>query len=171
MPPRYVGRDAIIEVYENSVRILVGDQCAAEHRRGLGKREFILDPLHFIDVVAHKHRSATRALAFANERLPRSLIELRDRLLERDGPTATKTWMAVLQLALKSSLSALGEATEIALASGTLDPEAISLILRQRDPRAAAMLDLAHHRGAPALQAQVVDLDAYRIATLVEPAI
>lgn len=171
VPPRYVGRDAIIEIYENSVSILVGDQCAAEHRRGRGKREFILNPLHYIDVIAHKHRSATRALAFANERLPQSLIALRDRLLDRDGPAATKTWMAVLQLALKSSLSALGEATEIALASGTLDPEAIALILRQRDPRVAAMLDLEHHRGAPALQAQVIDLDAYRIAELVEPAI
>jgi transposase len=171
VPPRYVGRDAIVEIYENSVRVLVGDQCAAEHRRGRGKREFILDPLHFIDVIAHKHRSATRALAFANERLPRSLIELRDRLLDRDGPMATKTWMAVLQLALKSSLSALGEAADFALASGTLDPEAIALLLRQRDPRVAAMIDLEHHRGAPALQAQVVDLDAYRIASLVEPAI
>lgn len=79
--------------------------------------------------------------------------------------------MAVLQLALKSSLTELGEATEIALASGTLDPEAIALLLRQRDARATTMLNLAHHRGAPALQAQVVDLDAYRIATLVESAV
>ena len=80
--------------------------------------------------------------------------------------------MAVLQLALKSSLSELGEATEIALASGTLDPEAIALLLRQRDVRGAAtMLHLERHRGAPALQAQVVTLDAYRIATLVEPAV
>ncbi len=171
VPPRYVGRDAIVEIYENSVSILVGDQCVAEHRRGRGKREFILNPLHFIDVIAHKHRSATRALAFANERLPRSLIELRDRLLERDGPTATKTWTAVLQLALKSSLSALGEATEIALASGTLDAGAIALILRQRDPGVPPMIDLEHHRGAPGLQAQVVNLDAYRIAALVESAI
>jgi transposase len=171
VPARYVGRDAIVEIHESSVKVLIGDHYVAEHRRGRGKREFLLDPLHFIDVIAHKHRSATRALAFANERLPRSLIELRDRLLERDGPTATKTWMAVLQLALKSSLTELGEVTEIALASGTLDPEAIALLLRQRDARATAMLNLAHHRGAPALQAQAVDLDAYRIATLVESAL
>jgi hypothetical protein len=63
--------------------------------------------MHYIDVISHKHRSATRALAFANERLPRPLIVLRDRLLERDGPTATKTWMKVLQLALKSTLAAM----------------------------------------------------------------
>jgi hypothetical protein len=110
-------------------------------------------------------------LAFADELLPRSLIVLRDRLLERDGPTATKTWMKVLQLALKSSLSALSDATEIALASGTLDPEAIDLILRQRNVAAAARLDLGHHDGKVASRAQVVDLEAYRITGLVEGAI
>ena len=96
---------------------------------------------------------------------------LRDRLLERDGPTATKTWMAVLQLAPKSSLSALGEATEIALASGTLDPEAIALILHQRSTSAAERIQLGHHQGAPALHAQIVSLDAYRISALVESAL
>jgi transposase len=171
VPSKYVGRHAIVEIYENSVSILVGDQRVAEHRRGRGKNEFILDPMHYIEVIARKHRSATRALAFADERLPQPLITLRDRLLERDGPTATKTWMEVLQLALKSSLTELGDATSIALASGTLDPEAIALILRQRDARTAALLDLACHRGAPALQAQVVNLDAYRISALTEGAI
>jgi hypothetical protein len=127
--------------------------------------------MHYIEVIARKHRSATRALAFAGERLPQPLLVLRDRLLERDGPTATKTWMAVLQLALNSSLTELGEATSIALASGTLDPEAIALILRQRNARTAAPLDLACHQGAPALQAQVVNLDAYRISALTEGAI
>jgi Mu transposase, C-terminal domain len=96
VPSSYVGRDAIVEIYENTVAVLVGDQHVAEHRRGRGKREFIIDPLHYIEVIAHKHRSATRALAFADERLPRSLMVLRERLLDRDGPTATKTWMAVL---------------------------------------------------------------------------
>ena len=171
VPPRYVARNAIVEIYENSVSVLIGDQCVAEHRRGRGKHEFILDPLHYIDVIAHKHRSATRALAFADERLPRSLIVLRDRLLERDGPTATKTWMAVLQLAPKSSLAALGEATEIALASGTLDPEGIALILHQRSASVAERIQLGHHQGAPALRAQIVSLEAYRISALVERAL
>lgn len=171
VPSCYVARDAIVEVYENSVAVLIGDRRVAEHRRGRGKHEFILDPLHYIEVIAHKHRSATRALALADERLPHPLVVLRDRLLDRDGPTATKTWMAVLQLALKSSLSDLSDATEIALASGTLDPGAIALILRQRDVGVAAAIDLAHHRGTPALQAQVVTLDAYRIGALVESAL
>ena len=79
--------------------------------------------------------------------------------------------MAVLQLAPKSSLAALGDATEIALAGGTLDPEAIALILRRRDGGTLLPIDLTHHRGAPALHAQTVSLDAYRITALAEQAI
>jgi hypothetical protein len=120
-------------------------------------------------LISHKHRSATRALAFANERLPRPLILLRDRMIERDGPSATKAWMAVLRLALESSLPALTEATEIALSRGTLDPQAIALILRQRDIVGAERLELAR-RQTPALRAQIVDLHAYRITNLVEQA-
>ena len=171
VPPRYVGRNAIVEIYENSVAVVVGDQHVAEHRRGRGKNEFIIDPMHYIEVIAHKHRSATRALAFADGRLPRPLIVLRERMIERDGPTATKEWMAVLQLALQSSLPELSEATEIALSLGTLDPHAIALILHQRGAGAAHRLDLTHHQGALALHTQIVDLDAYRTSELAEGAV
>jgi hypothetical protein len=106
-------------------------------------------------------------LAFADERLPRPLITLRERLIERDGPTATKTWMAVLRLAQDSSLSALSDATEVALSLGTLDPQAIALVLRQRSGADSERIDLRHHQ-TPALHAQAVSLDEYRIAALVE---
>ena len=38
----------------------------------------------------------------------------------------------MLRLALTSSLSALAEAIEIALSRGTLDPQAIALLMHQR---------------------------------------
>ena len=93
------------------------------------------------------------------------LIRLRDRLIEEQGPGATKTWMAVLRLALESSLEALAQATEIALSRGTLDPQAIALLLRQR---ADAPARITFTTPAPGQIAQLVDLTDYRIAGLVE---
>ena len=171
VPSRYVRRDAIVEIYEDSIAVLIGGERVAAHRRGRGKNEFIINPLHYVELISHKHRSATRALAFADERLPRPLIVLRDRMIERDGPTATKAWTAVLCLALESSLPALTEATEIALSRGTLDPQAIALILRQRGSAFTDRLDLTRHQQAPALRAQIVSLEAYRMAALVERAV
>jgi hypothetical protein len=92
---------------------------------------------------------------------------LRDRLIERDGPTGTKAWTSILRLALSSSLRELAGAVEIALSRGTLDPRAIELLLRQRGD-IAETLDLTLHAVTPAHHAQVVDLSVYRIAALVE---
>jgi len=165
VPTRFAYRDAIVEIYDQRVVIIVDGEAIAQHQRANGTGQAGIDPLHCIDLISHKHRSATRALAFAEERLPQVLIRLRDRLIEEQGPGATKTWMAVLRLALESSLEALAQATEIALSRGTLDPQAIALLLRQR---ADAPARIVFKTPAPAQTAQIVDLTDYRIATLVE---
>ena len=167
VPTRYVSRDAIAKVYDDYIVVSVGEQEVARHKRATGKREAIINPLHYVDLISLKHRAALTALAFADERLPKALTILRDRLIEREGPTATKTWMRVLRLALDCSLEALVSATEIALARGTLDPSAIAFLLRQRGELAPTS-DPALRRATPASRAQVVDLEAYRMAGLVE---
>lgn len=167
VPTKYAHRDALAEIYENRIAILVKGVSIADHKRALGKRQEIIDPLHHLDLIAKKHRSAMHAVDFADDRLPRPLIVLRDRLLERDGPTATNTWTAILSLALESSLEALAAATEVALARGTLDPHAIEFLLRKRGDIGPAA-DATLYRPTPAGRAQVVDLEPYRIASLVE---
>jgi transposase len=165
VPTRSAYRDAMVEIHESRVLVFVDGEQVAEHRRAHGKRQAVINPLHYIDLISRKHRSATRALAFAQEHLPAVLIRLRDRLLDAQGPTATKTWTAILCLALESSLDALSHAVEIALARGTLDPQAIALLLRQR-AETPVRLHVTH--ASPARTAQVLDLAAYRIAALVE---
>lgn len=167
VPARYAYRDALVELYEDRVVIAVDGKLIAEHRRARAKNQTIIDPLHYIELISRKHRSATRALAFAEQRLPGALIRLRDRLLGEQGPNATKTWTAILRLALDSSLDALAGAVEVALARGTLDPQAIALLLRQRS-EVPERLHVAHH--SPARTAQVIDLSVYRIGALVEAA-
>lgn len=165
VPTRYAYRDTTVEIYDQRITVFIDGERIAEHRRPAGKGEMLIDPLHYIDLISRKHRSATRALAFADQRLPASLIRLRDRLLEEHGPLATKTWTAVLRLALESSLDALADATEIALARGTLDPQAIALLLRQRADT-TALIEIT--RPTPAGHAQIVDLSVYRMTSLVE---
>lgn len=165
VPVRYAHCHALVELYEDHLRVLVDGKPVAEHVRAHGKQQAVIDPLHYIELIAHKHRSATRALAFAHERLPAPLLRLRDRLLEQQGPSATKTWTTILSLALGSSLQALNAAVEIALARGTLDPQAIALLMRQRS-ETLPRLHIAHD--SPARTAQVIDLGVYRIEALAE---
>lgn len=169
VPTQYVGRHAFVDVYDDRVVINVDGTVAAEHERAIGKHQEVIDVMHYVDLISRKHRSALTALAFADGRLPKPLTILRDRLIERDGPMGTKTWTTILRLALDTSLEALTTATEVALSRGTLDPNAIALLLRQpRDVAPAA--DGTLYRPTPAGRAQVIDLEAYRISSLVEKA-
>jgi transposase len=167
VPTRFVSYDALAKIFDDRVAISIEGVEVACHKRSVGKHREVIDPLHYVDLISHKHRAALHALAFADERLPRPLIILRDRLIERDGATATKTWMSILRLALECSLKALVGATEIALSRGTLDPSAIGLLLRQRGDLPTTP-DPTLRRTTPGSQAQVVDLEAYRISGLAE---
>lgn len=167
VPTRCVSRDALARIYDDYVLISIEGVDAVRHKRSVGKHCEVIDPMHYVDLISHKHRAALHALAFADERLPRPLIILRDRLIERDGATATKTWTSILRLALDCSLKALVGATEIALSRGTLDPSAIALLLRQRGDL-PTKTDPTLRRATPGSHAQIVDPGAYRISGLVE---
>ncbi|MGC8485385.1 MAG: IS21 family transposase [Candidatus Baltobacteraceae bacterium] len=167
VPTRFAYRDATIAMYERHLEVWVDGERVAEHTRASGKQQTVINPLHYIELISHKHRSATRALAFAEQRLPAVLIRLRDRLLDEYGSAATKRWTAILRLALGSSLDALANAVEIALARGTLDPHAVALLLHQRGEK-PAILHIKH--AAPARTAQIVDLAVYSTEALAERA-
>jgi transposase len=167
VPTRFVARHAFADVYDTRVIIRVDGVIAAEHPRVVGKHGESINLLHYVELISRKHRSAVNALAFADGRLPKPLTVLRDRLIERDGPTGTKTWMAILRLAMETSLEALTAATEVALSRGTLDPQAIALLLR-RPREVAPAADGTLYRPTPAGRAQVIDLEAYRMNGLVE---
>ncbi len=79
VPTQYAYRDAVIEVYEFRLRIVIGDEAVAEHRRGFGSHERFLDPVHYVGLLAHKHRAAENALVLSDGRIPTVLHQLFER--------------------------------------------------------------------------------------------
>jgi transposase len=171
VPSQYAHRDAVIEVYENRVRVIVGDKAVAEHRRGFGSRERFLDPVHYIGLLAHKHRAAESALVLADGRIPDVLHQLFERYREADNGNATKRWTAVLELLADASAADLAQTVTHALACGTDDPAAIALLLRQRcNPAHAAELDRHSLPTSAQIQSPAIDLNAYATTQLMESA-
>ena len=84
VPTRWAHRDAVLEIFESRLRIVVDEQVVAEHKRCTGKHQTMLDVRHAIELLALKHRSVERAEIIAQSRLPAPLLALRDRLLEHD---------------------------------------------------------------------------------------
>lgn len=165
---RWAYRDAVLEIFEERLRIVVDDQVVAEHKRCTGKHQTMLDVRHAIELLAFKHRSVERAEIIAQSRLPAPLLALRDRLLEHDRARAGRAFVAVLRLLLTYSSEVVAECVSQALICGTLDPSAIALLVRQRTsplPPAAPLLAL---RAPDGMQRPVVDLARYDLAILSE---
>ena len=136
VPEKYAYRDAFVDVGEETIKIRVGGEIIAEHTRCNGKRQARIDPLHYIDTIERKHRSAVTAAAFGSEYMPDTLLQLRDILIQKHGPTGTKKWMQIIRLAVDASLDEVANAARIGLARGAVDVDAIRFIMRQRSDTA-----------------------------------
>ena len=86
VPTRWAHRNAVIEVYELPLRIVVDAEVVAEHQRGFGAGERFLDPRHYLTLLAHKHRAAESALVLSDGRIPDVLRDSFDRYRQNRLP-------------------------------------------------------------------------------------
>jgi len=171
VPSSYAHRHAVIEIYEQRIRIIVESAVVAEYPRGSGKGERFLDPRHYLDLLQHKHRAAESALVLADGRIPAVLSELLDRYRMDDLRLATKHWTKVLALMGEAPIDEVAQTVTHALARGTHDPDAITLLLRQRrSPCPPAALDSRRIPAAARCSMITCDLTSYATTTLMEVA-
>jgi hypothetical protein len=173
VPTQYAFRDAVIEVYEHRVRVVVGEEAVADHRRGFGSHERFLDPVHYVGLLAHKHRAAETALVLSDGRIPKILHQLFERYRDDGNGGATKRWTAVLSLLANASVADLAQTVTHALARGTDDPAAIAMLLRQRcnpAPARARELDPQTLPLSARIPSPPIDLTLYATAQLIESA-
>lgn len=172
VPTRYAHRDAVLEISEDRVKVVVGTEAVADHARGFGLREQFLDLRHYLDLLQHKHRAAASAAVLQDGRLPAALRDLFTAYRASDASAASKNWMAVLALLHEVSVDELIATVIHARARGTIDPAAIALLLRaRRNPGTAfpaAGLEAARLPLAAQLPAPIVDLSRYATAGLAE---
>ena len=169
VPTKFAHRHAVVEIYENRVRVVVGDEVVAEHPRGFGVNQRFLDPRHYVELLAHKHRAAESALVLSDGRIPRELHQLFDRYRESDSSTATKRWTEVLVLLADAPVDELVQVVTHALARGTDDPAAIALLLRQhRMPTQTLAIGQNLLPESARIATAMPDLSAYATAHLIE---
>ncbi len=170
VPTRFAHRNAVIEVYENQLRIVVDEAVIAEHRRGFGRGERFLDVRHALELLKHKHRAAETAAMLSDSRIPAELRALFERYRVADPRTATKRWTTVLGLLESVSPDELAQTVVHAAACGTEDPEAIALLVMQRHAKPPSVLDRERLPLVAQLAAPPPDLTRYSLDHLVESA-
>jgi len=170
VPTRYVGRLATVELFADRIRIVADGELAAEYPRLFERNGDMLDPLHYLDALKHKHRAVERAEVFNNARFPEALRDLLRRLVQRDRDTAGKDFVRVIALLEDHRLSDVVNAVERSAERGVCDPAAIALLLDQCPSASPTPLSDEMLPDAAKIDAPQARLDGYVVSELKEVA-
>ena len=145
----------------DTVRIVVGDRVVATHRRSWGREGVFHEPVHYLALLERKPGAFDFAAPLAGWELPVCFGVLRRRLEAEFGTPGTRQFIKALRLLEHAGLRELTRAVEAALELGTVDADAVRLILEHRREQPVGLFCLD---GRPHLKAVTVpapDLSAY----------
>ena len=134
VPAEYLGANVLVKGYADDVVVSCDGKEIARHRRLYGcKWQQVLDPYHYLGVLARKPGALRDGLPFKNWRLP-SVFEDYRRLLNERYPDDGDRYFAKTLILLKDwPLRDVVEAVTKSTSLGILGDSYILRLLRQRD--------------------------------------
>jgi transposase len=130
---RAVRRAVQVRAYADRIVVRCGDTVVAEHPRFFGRDRMILDPWHYLPVLARKPGALRNGVPFQGWELPPALARLRRKL--GTGDEGDRRFVRVLAAVLTDGLDAVEDAIREALEAGVASDEVILNILsRRREP-------------------------------------
>jgi transposase len=126
-------RTVQVRAYADRIVVRRGEEIVAEHARFFGRNRMILDPWHYLPVLAKKPGAWRNGAPFQDWDLPPALARLRRKL--GVGDEADRRFVRVLSAVLTDGLEAVEDAIREALDAGAVSDEVILNILsRRREP-------------------------------------
>lgn len=156
----------MLRAYVFRVEILALEAVIAHHPRCLGREQDILDPLHYLKLLAQRPGAFEHAIPLRRWRAQWPAVY--ERLLQQlranwpDG-RGLREFLAILKLHLAHPADLVEQAIQAALALGAGHLDGVELCLRQlAAPQAQpAALDLSAYPGLQGIGAQPVNLRQY----------
>jgi len=153
VPPEHAHGQLLLKAYTWRIEIAAQDKVIALHERCYGREQDILDPLHYLPLLAMKPRAFEQAKALREWRThwPEVYNTYHQALVERLGaPEGTREFVRVLQLHRDHAPALIQQAVEQALQYRTYSFDAVHHVLLQaiRPVPVVSPLDLS---GQPAL--------------------
>jgi len=166
VPTEHVGDSLVLRAYVFRVEILALDVVIANHPRCLGREQDILDPLHYLKLLAQRPGAFEHAIPMRRWRAQWS--EVYERLLQQlraawpDG-RGLREFLAILKLHLDHPAEHVEQAIRAALALGAAHLDGVELCLRQLETSqdAPAALDLSGYPQLQEIGVQPVNLSQY----------
>jgi transposase len=127
VPRRWAFRAVTVKGYFDRVAVVADGQVIASHQRSYGRREKVLDPLHFLGILERKPAALDHAPVYRDWQLPAAFAELRRDLEARLGPdTGVRHFIRVLQLLNRRSVDLVERTILSCRARGHADASAIA---------------------------------------------
>jgi transposase len=126
VPRQWAFRMVTVKGYVDRVAVVADGQVIATHPRSYGRREQVLDPLHFLTVLGKKPAALDHAPVYRDWHLPEAFARLRRAFEERLGSHAgSRQYIRVLQLLAHHPGSRVEQAIALGCPRGAPDATAI----------------------------------------------
>jgi transposase len=165
VPTAFAHHDVTALGGTEEVRLLVGADVVATHRRSWLKEQVTFDPCHYLALLERKPGALDVARPLEGWDLPECFSVLRRRLESDLGSPGTREYIKVLRLMESASLKELTAAVEAALSIGATGADAIGLILTHSKERPVGLFSLDGHPHLKAVTLEPPDLGAYQVLT------
>jgi hypothetical protein len=163
VPTRYAHRQLTIVATVNEVRIIHEDRLVARHPRCWDREQFRFNPLHYLELLERKPGGFDYARPLEQWQLPECFALLRRRLEAADASgQGTRSFIRVLRLLEKFTVSQVTDAVDYALDIDVIDPESIRLILEYRAERPVDLFRLDGRPRLQLVQVRSTDVSAYQ---------
>jgi transposase len=166
VPYEYRDRQLVLRAFPFRIELLYLDEIAAVHQRSFEKEQDILDPLHYLPLLAQRPGAFEHAKPLRQWRLkwPESYDRLLQKLLEaRPEGQGVKEFLQVLKLHQEYPNEEVERAVKTALELGAAHLDGVRLCLRQlseSEPQTWS-LDLSFNPELEKIGAQPLDLGQY----------
>jgi len=154
-----------LRAYTDRIEISNATEMIARHRRCWDRDQDILQPQHYLPLLAQRPRAFEHAKVIREWRQtwPDVFDVTYARLKEQDEPAqATRQFITILQMGTTYSEKALALALEEALVYGCLQPACIQELLRRRHEKASpSPLNLKNHQQLADIQVSLPAVQQY----------
>lgn len=166
VPTEHVGAARVLRAYVFRVEILALNAVIATHVRCLGREQDILDPRHYLQLLAQRPGAFEHAIPLRRWRAQWPAVY--ERLLQQlralwPAGRGLREFLAILKLHRDHPAELVEQAIQAALALGAAHLDGIELCLRQLEgpQEQPVALDMSGYPGLQGIGAQPVDLRQY----------
>lgn len=143
VPVKYAHHQVLIKGFVDRIELLVNGEMASSHLREYGSGEYVLDPYHYIPLLARKPGGIHNARPFKGEPWGEDFAVMRRELEYRYGGEGTKKFIKVLLLFAKFPVEDVKKAVRVCVMRRAFSEDAVYGVLTYRPRFRVGALDLS----------------------------